>query len=119
MMVGNLPLLVFLPTLGALGLLFIPRRMTFELFLVALTSALLTFLWSLGILWHFDPALGEMQLVERLPWIPAYGIDYFVGVDGLSLFLVLLTTFLGAIVILASWTIRDRVKEYLFFIDRK
>ncbi|MBI2210022.1 MAG: NADH-quinone oxidoreductase subunit M [Deltaproteobacteria bacterium] len=113
--VGDLSLLVFLPALGALGLLFIPRRMTSELFVVALGSALLTFLWSLWILRRFDPALGEMQLVERISWIPAYGIDYFVGVDGLSLFLVLLTALLGPIVMLASWTIRDRVKEYLFF----
>lgn len=113
--VGDISLLVFLPALGALGLLFIPRRMTSELFVVALGSALLTFLWSLWILRRFDPALGEMQLVERISWIPAYGIDYFVGVDGLSLFLVLLTALLGPIVMLASWTIRDRVKEYLFF----
>ena len=56
-----------------------------------------------------------MQFVERFAWIRAYGIDYFVGVDGLSLFLVLLTTFLGPIVILASWSISARVKEYLFF----
>ena len=56
-----------------------------------------------------------MQFVERFRWIPAYGIDYFVGIDGISLFLVLLTTFLGPIVILASWSISARVKEYLFF----
>src|SRR3989338_4717734 len=114
-MIGDLTLLVFLPTLGALGLLFIPRRMTSELFVVALGSALVTFFWSLWILRRFDPALGEMQLVERISWIPAYGIDYSVGVDGLSLFLVLLTALLGPIVMLASWTIRERVKEYLFF----
>ena len=114
-MIGDLTLLVFLPTLGALGLLFIPRRMTSELFIAALGSALLTFFWSLWILWRFDPAAGEMQLVERFSWIPAYGIDYSVGVDGLSLFLVLLTALLGPIVMLASWTIRERVKEYLFF----
>jgi len=114
-MIGDLTLLVFLPTLGALGLLFIPRRMTSELFIVALGSALLTFFWSLWILWRFDPAAGEMQLVERFSWIPAYGIDYSVGVDGVSLFLVLLTALLGPIVMLASWTIRERIKEYLFF----
>ena len=106
MMVGDLTLLVFLPTLGALGLLFVPRRMTSELFIVALGSALLTFFWSLWILWHFEPALGNMQLAERFSWIPAYGIDYSVGVDGVSLFLVLLTALLGPIVMLASWTIQ-------------
>jgi len=114
-MTGDLSLLVFLPAMGALVLLLIPRRMSAALFVAALLFTSLTFLWSLKILWGFDPASGTMQFVERLSWIPAYGIDYFVGIDGLSLFLVLLTTFLGPIVILASWTISERVKEYLFF----
>ena len=112
---SDLSLLVFLPALGALGLLVIPRSRNSALLQAALSVALLTFLQSLWILYRFDPNLGEMQLVERLAWIPAYGIDYFVGIDGLSLFLVLLTTFLGPITILASWTIRERIKEYLFF----
>ncbi len=112
---GYLTLLVFLPAAGALLLLFIPRRLTQLLFQTALLFASLTFLWSLKLLWHFDPTLGEMQFKERFAWIPTYGIDYFVGIDGISLFLVLLTTLLGPIVILASWTINKRVKEYLFF----
>ncbi len=114
-MTGDISLLVFLPIMGAVVLLLIPREMTPALFKTALAFTFLTFLWSLRILWRFDPTLGEMQFVERLSWIPAYGIDYFVGIDGVSLFLVLLTTFLGPIVILASWTINKRVKEYLFF----
>ncbi len=112
---GDLSLTVFLPALGALVLLLIPREMTQALFKTALATAMLTFLWSLRILWRFIPAQGEMQFTERLSWIPAYGIDYFIGIDGLSLFLVLLATFLGPIVILASWSITARVKEYLFF----
>ncbi|MBI3058543.1 MAG: NADH-quinone oxidoreductase subunit M, partial [Deltaproteobacteria bacterium] len=111
----DLSLLVFLPVLGALALLWIPRGRTQFLFQAALFFTSLTFLWSLRLLWRFNPAVGEMQFVERFAWIRAYGIDYFVGVDGLSLFLVLLTTFLGPIVILASWSISARVKEYLFF----
>ena len=112
---GDLSLTVFLPALGALVLLLIPRDMTQALFTTALATAMLTFLWSLRILWRFIPAQGEMQFTERLSWIPAYGIDYLIGIDGLSLFLVLLATFLGPIVILASWSITARVKEYLFF----
>src|SRR3972149_833487 len=111
----DLSLLIFLPVVGALVLLGIPRARTAALLKTALFFAALTFLWSLKLLWLFNPASGEMQLVERVSWIPAYGIDYFVGIDGLSLFLVLLTAFLGPIVILASWTISERVKEYLFF----
>jgi NADH-quinone oxidoreductase subunit M len=113
--VKDLSLLVFLPTLGAAALLFIPRRQTSALFKAALGVSLLAFLQSLWILWRFDPNTGAMQLVERLRWIPAYGIEYAVGIDGLSLFLVLLTAFLTPVAILASWTIHDRVKEYLFF----
>jgi len=111
----DLSLLIFLPVLGALALLWIPRGRTQFLFQAALFFTSLTFLWSLRLLWRFNPAVGEMQFVERFRWIPAYGIDYFVGIDGISLFLVLLTTFLGPIVILASWSISARVKEYLFF----
>ncbi|MFQ5849183.1 MAG: NADH-quinone oxidoreductase subunit M [Candidatus Binatia bacterium] len=111
----DLSLLVFLPTLGALVLLLIPRMLTQALFKTALFFTSLTFLWSLNMLWRFDATLGEMQFVERFSWVPAYGIEYFIGIDGLSLFLVLLTTFLSPIVILASWSIKERVKEYLFF----
>ncbi len=113
-MFPDLSFLIFLPTMGALFLLLIPREKTETLFKTALLFTTLAFLWSVGVLWRFD-ARPEMQLVERLPWIPAYGIDYFIGIDGISLFLVLLTTFLGPIVILTSWTITARVKEYLFF----
>jgi len=113
-MIGDLSLLISLPTLGAGVLLFIPTGRRGLLFQSALAFAALTFFWSLGILWRFDSSQGGMQMIERLPWIPFYGIEYLVGVDGLSLFLVLLTAFLGPIVILASWNIGKRVKEYLF-----
>lgn len=112
---GDLTLVIFLPLVGALVLLCIPRVMSLALFMTALLFSSFTFLWSLTLLGRFHPGVGEMQLLERIPWIPAYGIDYFIGIDGLSLFLVLLTTFLGPIVILASWTITDKIKEYLFF----
>jgi NADH-quinone oxidoreductase subunit M len=75
----------------------------------------LDFLWSLNILNQFDAANGEMQLIERVSWIRFYGIEYFVGVDGISLFLILLTTFLMPVAILASWSVKDKIKEYLFF----
>ena len=53
--------------------------------------------------------------MERVSWMRFYGIEYLVGIDGISLFLVLLTTFLMPIVILASWSVKDKTKEYLFF----
>jgi len=111
----DLSLVIFLPLIGALLLLLIPRQRSRGLFGWALLVSLATFFLSLKILGEFDATVGTLQFVERRPWIPAYGIHYFVGIDGLSLFLFLLTAFLGPIVILASWTVRERVKEYLFF----
>jgi NADH-quinone oxidoreductase subunit M len=113
--VKGLSLLVFLPALGAAALLLVPRRAVSLLFYAALGVSLLAFVDSLLIFWRFDPNVADMQMVERLAWIPSYGIEYIVGVDGLSLFLVLLTALIVPIAILASWTIHDKVKEYLFF----
>ena len=70
---------------------------------VGLASSLLTFLLSLRLLVRFDATQTGFQLVEYGPWIPDYGIHYFLGIDGISLFLVVLTTFLVPIVLLASW----------------
>src|SRR5499433_489519 len=112
---GNLSLLLAIPVIGAVILVLIPRQKSKTHFTCALFFTGLTFLWSLNILNRFDGAQGEMQLVERVPWMRFYGIEYFVGIDGISLFLILLTTFLMPIAILASWSVKDKVKEYLFF----
>jgi NADH-quinone oxidoreductase subunit M len=65
---------------------------------------------------RFDPSRADMQMVERVPWIADYGVTYYVGVDGISLFLVVLTAFLLPVILLASWTdIGKRVKQYVFF----
>jgi NADH-quinone oxidoreductase subunit M len=112
---GDLSLLLVIPVVGALILMLLPRSRTQTLFTFALLFTSLAFLWSLTILSRFDGAKGEMQMVERVPWVRFYGIEYLVGIDGISLFLVLLTTFLMPIAILASWSVKDRIKEYLFF----
>jgi NADH-quinone oxidoreductase subunit M len=112
---GNLTLLLAVPMIGAAVLMLIPRRNTQGLFACALIFTSLAFLWSLNILFQFDGTQGEMQFVERVPWMRFYGIQYLVGIDGISLFLVLLTTFLMPLAILASWSVKDRIKEYLFF----
>jgi len=73
--------------------------------------ALAVLLWQ-----RFDPASSGMQLVEHASWIPAYGIHYSLGIDGIALLLVALTSFLLPVVLLASWTdIHERVRSYLFF----
>jgi NADH-quinone oxidoreductase subunit M len=112
---GDLSLLLLLPLIGALALLLVPRQQRQTLLTLALLSSLAALIWSLRLFQAFDPAAGEMQFVERIPWMPAFGIGYIVGIDGISLFLVLLTTFLMPLAIVASWTVQDRIKEYLFF----
>ena len=113
--IGDLTLLLAIPVIGALALLLFPRQQRQLLFAVALIISSANFLWSLKILSQFDGTKGEMQLIERVPWMPFYGIEYAVGIDGISLFLILLTTLLMPIAILASWSVHDKVKEYLFF----
>ncbi|MEE8386307.1 MAG: NADH-quinone oxidoreductase subunit M, partial [Dehalococcoidia bacterium] len=84
---------------------------------VGLGSSLLTFVLSVLGLWgRFDPEQTGYQLVEHIAWLPEYGINYFVGIDGISLVLVLLTTFLMPVVFLASWNdIRKSLRSYVFF----
>jgi NADH-quinone oxidoreductase subunit M len=83
---------------------------------IALASSILTFLLSLRLFAVFDPLETGFQLVEHAPWIPEYGIQYFVGIDGISLLMVLLTTFLMPIILLASWNeISKSLRNYLFF----
>ncbi len=83
---------------------------------LSLGVALATFAVTLGLWAGFDGASADFQFVERHPWIPAFGIDYFVGIDGISLFLVVLTGFLTPIALLSSWDSIDRkVKEFSIF----
>ncbi|MBM4335137.1 MAG: NADH-quinone oxidoreductase subunit M [Deltaproteobacteria bacterium] len=82
----------------------------------ALASSLVGLLLALALWQRFDPASSGMQLVERAEWIPSWGIHYSLGIDGIALLLVALTSFLLPVVLLASWTdIHARVKSYLFF----
>ncbi len=84
---------------------------------VALAGTLLTFLLSVFGVWaRFDPEQSGFQLLERVPWMAEWGINYFVGVDGISLVLVMLTTFLMPVVIVASWNDIGRSRRtYVFF----
>jgi NADH-quinone oxidoreductase subunit M len=110
---GNITILLLIPLIGSALLLLVPRRLKGALFFLALLATGAGFVWSLKIFAAFDAARGEMQLMERIPWMPAFGIHYIVGIDGISLFLILLTTLLMPLAILASWTVSDKVKEYL------
>lgn len=110
-----LSVICFLPVLGALVLLFLKDERAVKL--VANAFALATFLVSLRLVPAFDSGTLRMQFVEKVPWVPSLGIQYFMGIDGLSLLLVLLTTLLSAISVLCSWySITHRVKEYYIFL---
>ncbi len=111
-----LTLITFLPTVGAVLILLVPSGRLTAVRGVALASSTATFVLSLWIPWRFNMATADMQFVQQLPWIPAIGVSYTVGLDGISLWLVLLTTLLSAISVLASWgPITERVKEYMVF----
>jgi len=81
---------------------------------VALWTTGVTFLVSLFLWFNFDPSTSDFQFVDRAEWMPSYGINYHVGIDGISVLFVLLTTLLTPLCVLASWeSIKDRVKEYM------
>ena len=114
----NIPILsiiTFLPLAGAILLIFFNKENKDALRKFVLIITLITFLISLFLFFNFNAGTAEPQFAEKADWI-GYGIEYHVGIDGISLFLVLLTTFLMPIVILSSWTsIQVKVKEYLIF----
>jgi NADH-quinone oxidoreductase subunit M len=104
----------FLPALGALTLVFVPRRHAGVLKTAALLIALLVLALSLPLYTGFDGAAADFQFEEQRPWMPTLGVSYHVGIDGISLLLVLLTTFLTPIALASAWhAIEDRVKEFL------
>jgi NADH-quinone oxidoreductase subunit M len=114
----NLPILsliTFLPLAGAILLIFVNRNKKNLLRFVSLAIAIITFIFSLSLYFNFNDQIPNPQFVEKADWL-GYGIKYHIGVDGISLFLILLTTFLMPIIILSSWTyIQKKVKEYLIF----
>ena len=111
-----LSLTTFLPLVGALFILALrgeDESTKRNARWVALWTTLITLAVSLILMWRFDPALPEFQFVEKRAWLGGYGA-YHMGVDGISLPFVILTTALMPLCIVASWlTIENRVKEYM------
>ena len=108
-----LSVVLFTPLLGALILLFVPREMEQAHRIGGNIFGILGFLVSLPLVRWFNPGSGDFSFQENTSWIPSIGARYHLGIDGISLLLVMLTTFLGMISILSSWAaIRTRMKEY-------
>jgi NADH-quinone oxidoreductase subunit M len=112
--------LIVLPVAGAVLLLFVrgdEERSAPIARRIALTVSLLVFAETLLLWSRFNPGSGEFQFVERHAWIPAFGIDYFIGVDGISLLLLALTGFLTPIALLSSWeSVRKSTKAFSIFV---
>jgi NADH-quinone oxidoreductase subunit M len=113
-----LTLVTFFPLVGVLILLFLPSENKNSLRWTALVTSLTTFGISLWVLSMFNASNPDLQLVANYSWITVAGWDihYSLGVDGLSILLLLLTTFITPISILSTWTaVEERVKEFMIF----
>jgi NADH-quinone oxidoreductase subunit M len=107
--------LIFLPVVGAVFVAFTPRESVRAQKVIAISVSGLVFVLSLLLLRGFEARPG-MQFEVSQPWLPSYGIAYHVGIDGISLWLVLLTTFLTPLALLGSWHgIDKRVREFNVF----
>ena len=112
-----LSLTTFLPLVGALAILLIrgdADSVARNARATALWTSLATFIVSIFLWIGFDNSTADFQFVEKVAWVPSFGLNYHMGVDGISLFFVLLSTFLTPLCILSSWeAISHRVKEYM------
>lgn len=112
---GLLTSVIFLPLIGAFCLLLIPKEKSSVIRSAAMFFAGLTFVLSLFLIFGFDKLVSGMQYEINLPWIAGLGIDYHLGIDGLSLLLILLTTFLSGIAILSSFGAVDHAVRGFYF----
>ena len=117
---ANFPLLsliLFTPLAGAILLLFVNRQRSNTIRWIANVFATAGFVVSLPLWFLYNPQNAEWQFFERHEWIPSIGAEYFLAVDGFSSLLILLTTLMGLIAVLSSWTaITERLKEYYIFL---
>jgi NADH-quinone oxidoreductase subunit M len=103
------------PLIGAVLLMLVPKGQELVARAVALTITLIT-LGMAGVLFlGFNPNVVGYQFVERFAWLPDYGVSYFLGIDGVSLWLVGLTALLSVFAVALSFNIQDRVREFLIW----
>jgi NADH-quinone oxidoreductase subunit M len=114
--VGILSVMIFLPLVGMVIVLLLHKeRHVKAIRWVTTIFAALTFVASILALAAFEPKATQMQLQESAPWIPQFHVNYTLGVDGLSMPLIILTTLLTLLCVIYSWRIEVRVKEYMAF----
>ncbi|MBI4052367.1 MAG: NADH-quinone oxidoreductase subunit M [Elusimicrobia bacterium] len=110
-----LTLTMLFPLLGALLVLATPKEKERMIQGISLLTSGLSLLLGVFLFFAFDRTSSQMQFVEKYSWIPSFSIKYFLGVDGLSVSMVILTALLSFVSIIASLHIRERVKEYFFW----
>jgi NADH-quinone oxidoreductase subunit M len=112
-----LTLVTFLPLVGVAAIMVLrgeAEAVARNARWIALWTSLIDFVLSLVVWGYFDPSRSDFQFVEQAAWVPSFNVTYHMGVDGISLFLVLLTTFLTPLCVIASWeAVTVRVKEYM------
>src|SRR6266511_2183449 len=115
-----LSFVIFLPLFGAIALLLIGNRAGARdqfIRVATLAIALVTFAATLALWVGYRRGTTEFQFVQRYAWIPAFGIDYYIGIDGISLLLIVLTGFLTPLALLSSWeSVEKKVKEFSIFV---
>ena len=114
-----LSILIWLPIVGGLAVLAVGDEgdaqslQAGRMRIVALAASVVTFVVSMGLYVAFDNAETGMQFVERIPWVESLNVYYYLGVDGLSAPLILLTTFITPLVVIAGWdSIKTRPAQY-------
>jgi NADH-quinone oxidoreductase subunit M len=111
---GLLTAVTFLPTLGALALVLVPRRLGGLHRAIGLAVAVITFLISIPLWTRFEGDSADFQFEEVARWLPSLGVSYHIGIDGISLLLVMLTTLLTPLALASAWhAIEDRTKEFV------
>lgn len=116
---GYLTVMLFLPIAGIIVIALLPKPQARTIRLTALAFTLASFILSIAVFCLFDRsagAIGQMQFEEKISWIPAINAFYHLGVDGLSLPMVILMTFLGFLAVLVSWKIELRPREYFIWL---
>lgn len=112
----SLLIILFAPFLGAIGLIFVPRKEEFLTRMVAVVSSGICLLASAYIFFAYDPEKAGFQFVQRFPWSEELGIAFYVGVDGIGGPLVFASAILLFAGIFVSWHIKDRTKEFYIFL---
>jgi NADH-quinone oxidoreductase subunit M len=111
---GLVTAVTFLPALGGIGLAFVPREKSDLARTIGLVVAAAAFVLSVPLYLAFDGGRADPQFEERAAWMPSLGVSYHLGVDGISLLLVLLTTLLSPLALASAWrAIEERTKEFV------